>query len=243
MKPASTPNECLICGAPLEYTQNAEIMTCSICGKQESNNVRCQAGHYVCDSCHMSGIDTIIGLCMNSSSTNPIAILEEMMSQHFCHMHGPEHHIMVGAALITAYSNSGGEVDMEHALREMVRRGKMVPGGVCGNWGACGAGLSTGMFMSIVSGSSPLAKKAWSLSNKMTATALLSISNYGGPRCCKRDSYLAILAAINFVEEHLHIAMQAPQQIQCTRSACNAHCIKADCPFFNHISSIESPIS
>lgn len=52
--------------------------------------------------------------------------------------------IICGASLITAYHNAGGEVDMEWALSEMVRRGKQVPGGACGNWGACGAGLSIG---------------------------------------------------------------------------------------------------
>lgn len=44
--------------------------------------------------------------------------------------------IICGASLITAYHNAGGEVDMEWALSEMVRRGKQVPGGTCGNWGA-----------------------------------------------------------------------------------------------------------
>lgn len=62
-----------------------------------------------------------------------------MMSLPTCHMHGPEHHIMVGASLITAYHNAGGELEMDWALSEIVRRGKQVPGGACGNWGACGA--------------------------------------------------------------------------------------------------------
>ena len=52
---------------------------------------------------------------------------------------------MVGAALLTAYRNAGGEIDLEPALREMMNRGKSVPGGACGFWGACGAGLSSGI--------------------------------------------------------------------------------------------------
>ena len=31
-------------------------------------------------------------------------------------MHGPEHHTMVGAALLTAYRNAGGALDLEQAL-------------------------------------------------------------------------------------------------------------------------------
>ena len=168
---------------------------------------------------------------MSESSTNPVEILERMMSLPMCHMHGPEHHIMVGAALITAYCNVGGEVDIEKALSEMVRRGKQVPGGVCGNCGACGAGISTGMFVSIVTNSSPLATKAWGLSNLMTSRALEQIAMNGGPRCCKRDSYLAVLTAIDFAAEHLGVQMKKPEHIYCSRSAMNNQCRGSECPF------------
>ena len=39
---------------------------------------------------------------------------------------------MVGSALLTAYKNAGGEIDLPEALLEMMNRGKAVPGGVCG---------------------------------------------------------------------------------------------------------------
>ena len=66
---------------------------------------------------------------------------------------------MVGAALLTAYHNAGGKVELWKALPEMYHRGKEVPGGACGFWGACGAGISTGMYLSIVTKSTPLAEK------------------------------------------------------------------------------------
>ena len=68
----------------------------------------CENGHYVCSECHTQGIDTIIGVCMSETSKNPIKILQKLMALPFCYMHGPEHHIMVGSALLTAYKNSGG---------------------------------------------------------------------------------------------------------------------------------------
>ena len=120
-----------------------------------------------------------------------------MMDLPFCHMHGPEHHVMVGAALLTAYKNAGGQLDLEKALGEMYSRGKEVPGGACGFWGACGAGISAGQFLSIATASTPLSVEPWSLSNQMTARALDQIGKAGGPRCCKRDSFLAILAIKN----------------------------------------------
>lgn len=54
------------------------------------------------------------------------------------------------------------------------------------------------MYMAIVTKSRPLAKEAWGLSNQMTARALDAIGKNGGPRCCKRDSYLAIMEAVFF---------------------------------------------
>ena len=222
--------ECMICKAPLEYLIQDEMMECAICHKKELSKTRCVEGHYVCSDCHTRGMDRIFGLCLLETSRDPIVILEKMMSMPFCHMHGPEHHVMVGAALLTAYKNAGGELDFPKALQEMYSRGKAVPGGACGFWGACGAGVSTGQFLSIVTGSTPLAVEAWGLSNQMTARALESIGNVGGPRCCKRDSYLAILAAIDFAAAHLNIHMEKSVPV-CTRSAQNNQCIGKRCPF------------
>ena len=153
------------------------------------------------------------------------------MAMPFCHMHGPEHHVMVGAALLTAYCNSGAELNRMKALHEMYSRGKKVPGGVCGFWGACGAGISAGQFVSIATASTPLAEEPWGLSNRMTARALESIGNHGGPRCCKRDSYLAVLAAIDFAAEYLHIQMEKSVPV-CTRSHLNRQCLGGKCPFW-----------
>ena len=151
--------ECLICKAPLEYLQEDMEMECELCHKKEKSKTRCIHGHYVCNECHMQGIDSLVGLCMEETSKNPVVILNQMMRMPFCHMHGPEHHIMVGMALLTAYKNSGGELDLKKALVEMNNRGRSVPGGACGFWGACGAGLSAGMFVSIITGSTPLGQE------------------------------------------------------------------------------------
>ena len=222
--------ECLICKAPLEYLVQDEMMVCAVCGKTEPSKTRCVGGHYVCSECHTQGMDSILGLCLSETGKDPLVILEKLMALPFGHMHGPEHHVMVGAALLTAYKNAGGEIDLEKALQEMYRRGKAVPGGACGFWGACGAGVSAGQFMAIATDSTPLATEPWGLSNQMTAKALDSIGKHGGPRCCKRDSYLSILAAIDFAAEHLGIQMEKAAPV-CTRSHQNNQCIGKRCPF------------
>ena len=226
----SMKEECLICKAPLVYLMQDEIMECEICHKKELSKTRCVNGHFVCSECHTEGMDSIFGLCLEETTCAPLEILEKMMSMPFCHMHGPEHHVMVGAALLTAYRNAGGNIDLEKALKEMYSRGKAVPGGACGFWGACGAGISAGQFVSIATSSTPLAVEPWGLSNQMTAKALESIGKVGGPRCCKRDSYLAVLAAIDFVAEHLNVQMEKSLLV-CTRSKQNNQCIGKRCPF------------
>ena len=222
--------ECLICGAPLEYLERDIPMECAVCHKKEPSKTRCVRGHYVCSDCHTRGLDAIVGLCLAERSTDPIEILEEMMDLPFCHMHGPEHHVMVGSALLTAYKNAGGELDLAQALGEMQRRGRAVPGGACGFWGACGAGISAGMFVSILSGATPLAGESWGLSNRMTAMALERIGAVGGPRCCKRDSYLSVLAAAEFAREHFGVRMET-HPVVCRRSDKNNQCLGARCPF------------
>ena len=51
--------ECLICGAPLEYLETDVQMQCEICRKKELAKTRCVNGHYVCSDCHMQGLSLI----------------------------------------------------------------------------------------------------------------------------------------------------------------------------------------
>ena len=56
--------DCLICGAPLEYLARDQVMTCALCGKPEPSKTRCTAGHYVCNDCHTQGMDAMTALCL-----------------------------------------------------------------------------------------------------------------------------------------------------------------------------------
>ena len=180
-----------------------------------------------------SSVDPVAALCLAETSRNPIEILEKLMSQPDCPMHGPTHHVLVGAALLTAYNNSlpdSSKPDLKEALAEMRERGEQVPGGACGYLGACGASISTGIFLSIVTRNTPFSTDTWRLCNLCTARALEQVALNGGPRCCKRDSYLSVLTAIDFVKENLGVEMEKPE-ITCSRSQINEQCIGKKCPF------------
>lgn len=226
-------NDCLLCGMPLKYWQTPRIMHCVICGKAFEAEVSCERGHYVCDACHSGKAETLImAVCNHTTLKDPIAIMQQCMDQPCVHMHGPEHHFLTGAALLAAYAGCGGAVDLERMLPELLRRSKQVPGGACGAWGCCGAAISAGIFLSLVTGNTPLSSDSWGTSMALTAKVLERIAAIGGPRCCKRDSFVAAQTAAEYVKEHLGISMEVPEQIVCRYFPNNAQCKKELCPFY-----------
>ena len=77
-----------------------------MCHKTFESYASCEDGHFVCDECHAKkGIDMVMEECKNSASKNPIMLLQKLMEDPYIYMHGPEHHVMVGAVLLTAYHN------------------------------------------------------------------------------------------------------------------------------------------
>lgn len=224
---------CLVCGKPLVYLEQPEEMVCSFCGKKQESYAKCEDGHFICDSCHIQkGLETIQSICLHSQSKNPIEIAQQIMEQPFIYLHGPEHHTLVGAVLLTACKNAGMEFSLTESLTEMERRGKEIPGGICGFHGCCGAAVSAGTFLSILMGATPLSGKDWGLCNLLTAKCLEQIGLLGGPRCCKRDSFTAILTAVDFLQEYLGIDLEATREISCPFSKENKQCIHKKCPYF-----------
>lgn len=247
---SKTPESCLVCGEKLKYYTTEQSLECEYCHKIVSGNASCIHGHYVCDECHSKkGIEAILTVCKTSVSQNPITIMQQLMEHPFIYMHGPEHHVMVGAALLTACYNTLTDCrsdcsdikfwaasvktlpPLEDALQEMTSRGGHVPGGICGFWGCCGAAVSSGIFISILTHATPLSSESWGLSNLMTSQALHAIGSIGGPRCCKRNSFTAIGEAARFVKLQFGIKLELPEQILCTYAKQNSECLGKKCPY------------
>lgn len=224
---------CLICGKELKYFFTPQKFACEICGKECDGDASCEQGHFVCDRCHARpGYESIDALALKTPDRDPLAIARRMMANGFINMHGPEHHYLVVAALLAAYKNAGGDgVDLEKALAVARQRAEKVPGGVCGHWGACGAGIGTGIFISLVTGASPMSAAEWGLANKMTSLSLEAISQGGGPRCCKRGVWLAVLTAADFARDRLGVDMAVSGLPRCMFSGGNPSCRKAACLF------------
>jgi hypothetical protein len=226
---------CLICGKELIYSQTKEETTCYICGQAMLSDVKCPDGHFVCDTCHSSGANDIIEkFCRKTEMTDPIAIANHLMDNRKVKMHGPEHHFLVPAALLAAYYNHKEQPHMRNDMVQIARmRSEMVPGGFCGSHGNCGAAVGSGIFLSLITRSTPLKEEEWKLSNMMTATSLMRIAESGGPRCCKRDSFIAIKEGCRFIEKYLHVKLNITKDIRCRFVGRNRQCTGTECAFFN----------
>jgi hypothetical protein len=228
------PIDCLVCGAELQYRDTSVPMSCSYCGSEHQSTVDCSEGHFICDSCHsLSAIDLIQTYCLNSDSIDVFGMADMLMNNPAFHMHGPEHHFLVPAVLLTAYYNIiGHQEEKEQKLAEARKRAFRVPGGFCGTHGSCGAGIGTGMYISLILESTPLAQEEWGLSNRMTAQSLATLGRVGGPRCCKRTTFLSLNEAVAFTEEHLHTDLGRMIGKRCSHHELNRECIGRKCPFF-----------
>jgi hypothetical protein len=225
---------CLVCGAELKYENNYKRMKCAICGREYDSNVSCEQGHFVCDNCHsLPANDFIARFSIASNSKNPIEQAITLMRDLRVKMHGPEHHFLVPAVLLSAYYNVTGETDKkEEKINLAQKRALSVLGGFCGYQGDCGAAVGVGIFVSVMTGSTPLSTNEWRLSNLATGRSLITIAEYGGPRCCKRTSFLAILEATKFVRENFKVALLTSIDVKCDFNHLNKECIKEKCPFY-----------
>lgn len=224
---------CAICSRPLVYYQEAKAVTCSMCGKEDMGTCVCENGHYVCDACHRdNGVRHILDACVSSDTRDPIELALSIMEDDSIYPNGPEHHSLVGAVLLAAFKNAGGEIDLGSALDELVRRSVQVPGGTCGYWGCCGAAISAGQYYSIVSGSTPLSEVEWGKCARLTSRIMGRLADIGGPRCCKRTSFTSIEEAAKYTAETMGIEMELPAKTKCSFQAGNAQCKGSDCPYF-----------
>ena len=230
--PTEPSHGCLLCGLELVYDVAATPAVCATCGAEQPSPVRCRDGHFVCDACHAgSAKDVIERACRAATGRDPVALATRLMRHPAVKMHGPEHHFLVPATLLTAWSIATGGADRAALLAEARRRSDTVVGGSCGFHGACGSGIGVGIFASLATGATPRSGASWGQANRATGRTLQLIGDVGGPRCCKRTTWLALLGGIRFAREELGVALEG-RGPRCEFHAKNADCLERTCPFY-----------
>ena len=224
-------NNCGVCARPLVYATESVTKTCDICGKEEKANIYCPVGHYICDACHSkAAIEVLKQVLATTSSTDPAEIIEQVMAHPSVPMHGPEHHVIVPAAIITAVRNTGYAVP-DGAIEKAIERASKVPGGWCGLYGDCGAAVGVGIAVSVLTNATPLTGKERSLALGATSIAMARMLD-SQPRCCKRASRVAVEAGVGYLRDKLGINLAHSKRIACTYTVRNQQCAKKECPYY-----------
>jgi len=226
---------CLCCGKEVLYLDQPESLPCMYCKGVFLTQARCVDSHFICDACHaLPAFDLIERFTVASTSTSPLEMAVALMRSSSVKMHGPEHHFLVPAVLLSAAYNVRGEPAEKGKRIALARqRAEHVLGGFCGFYGSCGAAVGTGIFMSVMTGATPLSREEWRLSNLMTSQSLRTIAEAGGPRCCKRNSFLAIREALRFTKDRFGLDLGAlSDPVKCEFFSLNKECRKVECPFY-----------
>ena len=165
-------------------------------------------------------------------SRDPGRIFRSITGREYISMHGPEHHVLDGACILTAFANAGGKIDLEEGLRQLLEEGLKMPGAMCGLWGVCGAVASAGAALAVIDGTGPLSEDgSWGKHMAFTAAATAELGRVNGPRCCKRDAQLALRVCVDYINSNYPVKLEY-SDAACTFYTENRQCIRERCPFF-----------
>ena len=182
--------------------------------------------------------DRAQALCLDAygrpEAVTPLGLLEELMDIPGLPMHCPPHHFILPAVLITLAARATGmpRARFEEDLAEIRERAEDVPGGSCGFYGTCGAAVGVGLFFSVFTVTDPHSETHWGNCNLVTGRALGSIGGISGPRCCKRNSFLALESALSSLREILDMDLGTAGPILSKYHNDNPDCKGPKCPFF-----------
>jgi len=230
---------CDICGQSLDYATQLEKrkdLTCYFCGQVYSTNIFCPNDHYICDACHTSEpIKILTQFCHTTALKDPFTIADQIMKHPKFKLYGPEHHVLTPAAILTALKNTGikkpnGKPIKVSDIDEAIRRASKIPGGWCGFYGSCGAGMGSGVAISVFTEATPSTDKERTLANQMTARSLNKIAD-NLEHCCKRSVKLSICETLEFLRERFNLELKYSPK-QCEFSKVNPKCVKTKCPMY-----------
>jgi len=117
-------------------------------------------------------------------------------------------------------------------IREAIRRGGKIPGGVCAFWGGCAAALGIGIAYGIILKTSPLSEEERGIGQEVVSAILKEIASFNAPRCCRRESHLSLLWGCKLSEKYLPIPVTTTVKVSCDQKHLNRECIGSRCLLF-----------
>ena len=96
----------------------------------------------------------------------------------------------------------------------------------------CGAAASCGMAFAVLAANAPLRREGWSEGQLMVSEILGAIARAGSPRCCKRDSRIAVRTAVPWFNDNFGLRLKVGEQVpECTVASLNKACFGSECPY------------
>ncbi|MFW9829072.1 MAG: DUF5714 domain-containing protein [Candidatus Thorarchaeota archaeon] len=232
-------DKCEICHKRLIYATKQEDykeLKCEFCGFIFNSNIYCEDGHYICDGCHSKGpIEIIERICDETTIKDPFELADLIMKHPRFKIYGPEHHVLTPAVILTALKNkgikkpNGREINL-FDIKEGIRRASKIPGGWCGFYGSCGAGIGAGIAISVFTEATPSTDGPRTLANQITSRSLNRIAD-NLEHCCKRSVQLSILETLDFLREKFDINLDYMFK-KCSFSSVNDKCERESCSIF-----------
>jgi len=228
----------MVCGSSLHYLHIAENLLCTYCGAKEHGHVKCEAGHFVCGTCHGKDVMAVIEeISMTTRSKNPVEIAEIMMNHPGLPMLGCEHAFIAAGALMAALRNSpygAGKITSAEIHEVFHRTKKQAISGYCGLTGVCGIAPALGACISLFLGSRCGSDSEQKITMEAVIRVSQAIADLTGPSCCKAYVRNALRAAVVVLGERFGILLPVRETpIVCSHAAKHPHgCREVKCPFY-----------
>lgn len=231
----SEPTVCILCGDKLHKLDKVREAICDVCGKDAKIDHRCESAHFICPEClSLSVNERIKQSCLEYKGFDPIELSVRIMNSPVINMHGPEHHLITPAALLTCVHNKTKcEGDLAKNLDVIEAKAFAETADHCEfKSGSCGAAQGAGVFVSHYLKDKREDSQIAELREEITAKSIKAIIDHAGPRCCKRDTYLTLQTAVDFLKEKLDIELDY-SEAKCVFSLRNKSCGREECDFYN----------
>ena len=232
---------CVLCGDKLEHLEKAITVHCDNCRQTAPATSRCLSGHIICDDCMNQPVNELVKTkCLNYSGNDPMQLAVDIMNSPLVQMHGAEHHFILPAVMLTVTKSQNSRSNSLAELLEIAENRAMSE--ICDDCNfavnSCGAALGAGIFLEMLNNIDEPSEGQWAaMSSELTALCLNKIAKHGGPRCCKRDTYFAIEACVEFLNDRYSISLPI-SKAKCTFSLRNNSCGREECTFYSLSNSL-----
>ena len=98
------------------------------------------------------------------------------------------------------------------------------------------------LAVSVILEGDPLAARPRARSMRASSAVLAEIARTEAPRCCQRQSYVALKKTAELSRELLPLSLRAEAPMRCGQMSLNAECIGPACPLIQDLIAAKSPL-